>query len=304
MSIESFNLNIQSIDDLCKILEMSENELYSTIRNIDKFYKQSLEPKKNGGIRIIYKPLSYLKKIQRKILDNILSQIPLLPCVHAYRKKHSSLTNAKEHIGNKYLAKLDIKDFFPSVHFTRVQKLFSQIGCSLEVAKILRTLTTYQYCLPQGTPTAPYIANLIFYETDKILMKKCKEMNLVYTRYSDDIDISGNVNFSCSLDIFTKIVELNGFHISNAKLKFLRSGDRKIVTGLITNEKLNVSKKQIRELRAIIFNCIRYGVSSQNRDNKPNLRNSLYGRVNRIRSINPTNGDKLLQMLNRVNWNS
>ena len=304
MITESFNLNIQSVDDLCIILDISKNELCGIARNIKKCYRLGTIKKKNGGERIICEPLPCLKKTQEKILKNMLNQIPLLPCVHAYRKKHSPLTHAQEHVGNKYLAKLDIKDFFPSIHFTKVQKLFDQIGCSSEVSRILGIITTHQFCLPQGIPTSPYIANLVFYEIDKILMKKCEEMNLVYTRYSDDIDISGNIDFSSSLDFFIKIVENGGFRISKKKLQFLGPEKRKIVTGSIINEKLNIPKEQARKLRAIIHNCIIYGASSQNHGNKSNFREHLYGRVNHIRSINPTRGDQLLQMLNRVDWNA
>jgi RNA-directed DNA polymerase len=122
--------------------------------NIPKFYKQDREEKKNGGFRTILKPTHCLKCFQRKILKNILEAVPLNPCAHAYRKKHSSVTNAQEHVGRKYLVNIDIKSFFPSIHFTRVQKLFIKIGCSLEVSAALTKLTTYSYCRPQGTPTS------------------------------------------------------------------------------------------------------------------------------------------------------
>ena len=80
--------------------------------------------------------------------------------------------------------------------------------------------------------------------------------------------------------------------------------DYKIVTGLTINTKANVPKKEIREVRAIIRNCIKYGPDSQNREGKANFKDSLRGRVEYIRSINPPLGDKLMQEFNKIEWNS
>lgn len=297
--------SINSIDELCIKLQTSKEELYFLLRNIPKFYKQDPRDKKNGGVRILLKPIHRLKCFQRKILKNILESVPLNPCIHAYRKKHSHITNAQEHVGKKYLVNIDIKSFFPSIHFTWVQKLFIKIGCSPEISGVLTRLTTYNYCLPQGTPTSPYIANLILDEADHILRAACIRRNLVYTRYSDDITISGSKNFATCIGGFIEVIRQAGFRISREKMEkngFLGPAHCKIVTGLVVNDKLNIPRDSVRRLQATIHNCIVFGPSSQNRESHPAFKEHLYGRVRYIRQINPQVGDKLLQMLEQVDW--
>ncbi|MBC8233971.1 reverse transcriptase-like protein [bacterium] len=297
-------LNIQSIEELAEKLDESPEYFKSISKRIPKLYYSPTKRKKpKGGVRKTNEPINKLKSLQSKILRNILESVPLNSCIHGYRKNHSPLTNAKPHVGKKFLLKLDIKDFFPSIHYKRVEKLFSDLGCSLEVSRMLTQLTTFQHYLPQGAPTSPYISNLIPANVDKQLQKICRRNNLPpHKRYGDDITISGNKNFSKLIPEIENTIKQNGFKIS--KKEFLTPKDRKVVTGLIVNTKVNVPKEKVRKVCAIIHNCIKYGPDSQNREGKPNFKDSLRGHVEYIRSINPPLGDKLMQEFNKIEWNS
>lgn len=299
-------LSIKSLDDLCRKLQTPEHELHFTIRKLPKLYIQDKRKKGNGEFRVLHKPTRKMVRLQKKIRIHLLKPIPLDPCVHGYRKGHSHLTNAQVHQGNSYLAKLDIKGFFPSIHYTRVQKLFIRLGYSSDVAKMLTKLTTYEYCLPQGAPTSPDISNLILAGVDEILARECKGKDLVYTRYSDDIAISGNWNFKNLVDGFIEVIERNGFLVSRKKKEFLGPSERKTVTGWIINEKVNVARDKILRLRAEIHNCIMYGPSSQNIEDRSNYRAHLYGRARNVHQVNTDVGEQLLKMLAKVdsthNW--
>ncbi len=295
---------IRSVDDLCRKLQISESDLGFMLRKIPKLYRKSKIEKGNGELRILHKPDRQLLSLQKKIRKHILEPIPVDPCVHGYRKGRSSMTNAQVHAGNSYLAKLDIKGFFPSIHYTRVEKLFTKLGCSLDVSKILTRLTTHNYCLPQGAATSPDISNLILVEIDDILATKCERKDLVYTRYSDDTATSGNWNFSGLLDSFIEIIERNGFRVSREKTCFLGPSEQKEITGYITNEKVNVSKDRIRRLRATIHNCIMYGHSTQNIEDKPDFEASLKGQIQYVQRVNPHVGEQLLRMLHKVDWDA
>lgn len=171
---------------------------------------------------------------------------------------------------------------------------------------MLTKLTTYEYCLPQGAPTSPDISNLILAEVDEILARECKGKDLVYTRYSDDIAISGNWNFKNLVDGFIEVIERNGFLVSRKKKEFLGPSERKTVTGWIINEKVNVARDKILRLRAEIHNCIMYGPSSQNIEDRSNYRAHLYGRARNVHQVNTDVGEQLLKMLAKVdsthNW--
>ena len=304
MSICKSRLSIGSIEHLCRILEISKPQLYYIFRNIDGLYRPFKLKKASGAYREISIPNGNLKSIQKKILKRILETIPLNPWSHAYRKKHSSITYAQAHVGAKFLATLDIEDFFPSVSYRMVQRVFEKLGYPPDVSKALTRLATNKGCLPQGAPTSPYIANLVLDKTDRALKRICEQRNLAYGRLSDDIGISGNRNFFGSIGNFVRVIEDHGFRESRAKRRLRGPSRRRFMAGLIVNDKLNVPKEQIRELRAIIHNCKKDGPSSQNSDNRSNFREHLYGRVGYVRSVNQIAGDRLLTMLNEVDWDS
>lgn len=63
------------------------------------------------------------QKIFNKILVNIIldekvrgqKQKSIIPYLHSAVKQRSYYTNAKAHIGDKYVLAIDLKDFYPSV---------------------------------------------------------------------------------------------------------------------------------------------------------------------------------------------
>jgi len=166
----------------------------------DVKYKVSYIPKKSGGRREICSPQKGLKRIQRKL--NIVFQAIYSNSIpkpaHGFIKEKSIITNAKKHIGKKFVLNIDLQDFFPSVHFGRIKGLLQSEPFSLNnnAAASIANLCCYKGKLPQGSPTSPILTNLICLRLDKQLNRFARENNLTYTRYADDI------TFSCNEDIF------------------------------------------------------------------------------------------------------
>ena len=106
-------------------------------------------------------------------------------------------------------------------------------GFSADVASVLTKLTTYKYKLPQGTPTSTALANLAFSAVDKRLSDLCEENNLVYTRFVDDIAISGKTDFKELSNVIVKFIVEAGYKISRKKTGY------KIGTVDITGVKLH-----------------------------------------------------------------
>ena len=84
----------------------------------------------------------------------------------------------------------------------------------------------------------------------------------------------------------------------------MRKGDSQTVTGIRVNKKVNVPRKYYRRIRAIIYNCQKYGVTSQISEETPNIREHLYGHAFYIMGINSAKGKRLLQELDKINWSS
>ena len=186
--------------------------IYTISNNAEKHYKVFKIPKCSGNCRTIYEPDYTLKSIQRNILNNVLSDRRTSDFACAYKKGIGLVDNTNPHLNKKYILKLDIKDFFPSIDFVNVyKKAFPRYIYPEAVASLLTNLTTYNNFLPQGAPTSSYISNLILRSFDIKIGKFCKENNISYTRYCDDMTFSGDFNISQVITILKSELLKNYF---------------------------------------------------------------------------------------------
>lgn len=99
-------------------------------------------PKRRGGVRSLAAPHPALKQVQRRLLDAVLSRLAVHRASTAFSKGSSVVTNAAAHVGRSMVIKLDLQDFFPSIHEERVRGLWFALGADQEVAHALARLTT------------------------------------------------------------------------------------------------------------------------------------------------------------------
>lgn len=266
--------------------------------------------KRDGGIREIFAPKSRLKEVQRQILDDLLQKVGLNSHAEGFRKKRSIATNAKRHIGKEIVIKMDVKDFFPSITFERVLGMFISLGYPRQVSLLLTRLATHNGRLPIGAPTSPAISNIICRRLDKRFSKLGEKMSFDYSRYADDITISSNnKGVNKMIPFFKEIMGDEGFEINESKMRILRSGGRQKVTGIVVNKKSNIDKREIRKLRAVIYNCRhkdlkqevkKWAKKEKNTNNAYTVsafRSSLLGKISFVRMVNPKAGKKLLEQL-------
>jgi hypothetical protein len=119
--------------------------------------------------------------------------------------------------------------------------------------------------LPQGAPTSPIITNIICQKLDHRLSGLAKRFGLKYSRYADDITFSSMHNVYQPEGEFLKelhrIITEQNFHIKESKTRLQKEGYRMEVTGLLVNEKANVQKRYIKQLRMWLYYWERYGYS-------------------------------------------
>jgi len=223
---------------------------------------------KGGGIRDIAAPHPVLKLIQHRISKKIESLYNPKSYVHGYIPGRSIISNAEKHVGQRWLLRLDIKDFFPSITYVRVRGLFMAPPFYMErnVATLLARLCVLDDMLPQGSPASPIISNLIFSTADRRLRKMASENRCYYSRYCDDIFISSNHRHfpkaiayrdeedSVALsESFLDVIEQSGFKVNDSKVSLKGKDNRQVVTGIVVNEKKNVPREFVREVRAMIY---------------------------------------------------
>lgn len=255
-----------SLSDICEELGTNPQFLKNLSRDSRSLYTTYDRPKRRGGVRTISVPHEKLKTTQRLILNRMLCKQELPTYLHGCIKGRSIVTNAMEHVNKPLVLNIDLKNFFNTVSFETVRKIFQEnFHCDDEAAETFAQLTTYGNFLPQGAPTSPTLANIAALELDRSIMEVLNEnfplLDFSYTRYVDDITISGGKEMVFILADIYRAIEKNGFRANPRKVSIARPCTRQKVTGVVVNRKLNAPRKLIRKIRQQLHYCKKYGIN-------------------------------------------
>lgn len=274
-------------------------ELYQFVRQGDRHYRTFRIAKKSGGYRRIQAPSVSLKIVQRWIGSTLLGNLPLADACTGYRKGQSIVSNAAPHAGADFVFNVDIDCFFPSISAARVQELFESLGYNSKTASQLTALTTVNGALPQGAPSSPQIANLICQRLDQRLQAFSEKHGFVYTRYCDDITVSGHGSFRGRQRTVFDIIESEGFVVNQNKVRLAYRGQRQEVTGLVVNSFVNLPRERRRLIRAMVH---RFGAGECERWEDLVLSARLHGQLSYLKMVRPE--DRLLRQLSECKTNS
>lgn len=283
-----------------------------------------------GRPRLFEIPRLRIKQAQRQLIE-LFAAIPPHPAAHGFVSGRSVASCLEPHVGQEVVLRMDLRHFFPSIRRGRVLAMLRDFGYPAAVAQLIARLVTAtvpapileearplcgeqtfielshalgQPHLPQGAPTSPVIANLVTWKLDCRLAGLAKKVGAHYTRYADDLIFSGDRSFGRGLAKFREFVLAialdEGFFIRHLKTRTMRSSGRQIAAGLVMNQRLNVPREDYEQLRAILHNCARDGLESQNREEHPDFLAHLQGRVAYIAATNPERGRKLDGLMSQM----
>ena len=336
-STSNVDANIPQFDSLSNLaywlgLSLTQLKWLADLKRIDnyesekyKHYHYSLVDKRRGGVRIIESPKTLLKRAQTQIHSRLLTKVSVHSAAHGFRQNHSCLSHAKNHTNRQYLFTFDLANYFHSIDWYCIYKAFRDLGYSNEIAKYLSGLCTHRFVghksllielddnqckkirkrhLAQGAPTSPALSNLVMYKLDERLDGLAKSLKLKYSRYADDLAFSGNEHRDWRFlePLIGSICLEEGFELNYRKSRTIRSHQRQKITGVIVNQGTNIDRRYYDRLKAILTNCIRYGVESQNIDRHDNLQTHLLGSIMFVNSLNKNRGQKLLSLYQQVNF--
>lgn len=255
------------------------------------FYREFKIPKKDGiGTRTIKEPLPSLKEIQKWILDNLLYEVEVSKYVKSYVPKRNIRDNVKYHKNQKVVVTLDIEDFFPSINIKSIERIFKQIGYSSLISNLLSKLCCLDDSLPQGSPTSPYLSNIVLLEFDKSMEDFCLENSIRYTRYADDLTFSGNFDPSIIINKVRATLYPYGLKLKERKTRIMKSSQRQHVTGIVVNKKLQIPRETRKEIRQSYYYIKKYGLDNHIKHIKfshANYLKHIIGKVEYILFINP-----------------
>lgn len=234
-----------------KIIEdiyLGKQQMYSTFRI----------PKKNGGFRRIEAPHGNLLLVQQVLSDFLQSMFIPKIAANGFVRGRSIVTNAAAHVNKKYVLNIDLKNFFPSISESRIRKVIQlpPLNFSEEIAEFITELCTFKRRLPQGAPTSPVLSNIVCQALDRKIIRLGQKRfgRFHYSRYADDLTFSSNKEFPDELlEAIKRVVHSEGFRLNPKKTRLLTQSDAQVVTGLVVNKKINVPRKFVRELRALLY---------------------------------------------------
>jgi retron-type reverse transcriptase len=176
----------------------------------------------------------------------VLKTFSVHACAHGFITGRSIVTNAKPHVGQGFVLNIDLKDFFPTVDRSKVEAVFLKYGLSG-----YEDIVLLDNVLPQGSPTSPVISNLAMFDLDTELQALANDYGYNLTRYADDITFSGKVYSKTILSKVYSLICKHGFNPNKEKTKLFFKSQRQVVTGLVVNEKVNITRKLRRKIRAM-----------------------------------------------------
>ena len=277
-------------------LGFSAKTLYGLSNNLEKHYHNVLIPKRDGSKRKLSVPDLILKRVQRSIADNILVQYPVSKYAKAYKIGGSVQHNAQPHVGKKKILKLDIEGFFDHILYSQVENI---VFCEEKFAEPIRVLLTmlcyYKESLPQGAPTSPAITNIIMYDFDQTVGAFCNDRGISYTRYCDDMTFSGDFDEREVIAFVKGELCRLGLFLKNRKTAVVPASKRQTVTGIVVNEKLNITKEYKKNIRQEMYYIQKFGLEDHlTRMGVADKRQyvlSLRGRIAFVLQTTPNDGE-------------
>jgi RNA-directed DNA polymerase len=228
-------------------------------------------------MRTIAQPAKEVKAVQRWLIANELKWMPLHSAATAYVPGSTIRENARLHLHNRFLLKVDFANFFPSIKETDLRAHIDRYArdrySQSEIEFLCRILLwragsggPLEVCI--GAPSSPILSNSVMYDFDVVVDGHCRERGIVYSRYADDLALSTNEPHVLeSLTDFLRDALMRiaypALKLNEAKTVFTSKKFRRSVTGLILANQGYVSLGRERK-RVISATVHRFSVGLLN----------------------------------------
>jgi RNA-directed DNA polymerase len=164
--------------------------------------------------------------------------------------------------------------------------------------------------LPQGAPSSPMLSNLAAAKLDEALHKFALDKSFVYTRYADDIAISG-ISLPPFMDrgsVCKEIVQLirkTGFRENKKKIRVAGPGSRRTVLGLLVDgEQPRISNETYRRIDRYLYACKKYGLSAtalhERFDSAFGFHNHLSGLIAFVKDVDPPRFENFISRFRQI----
>ncbi|MBE2247121.1 MAG: RNA-directed DNA polymerase [Candidatus Competibacteraceae bacterium] len=193
---------------------------------------------------------------------------PELSYKKTFKYYGSVVQHARNAVRKPYLFKCDIKDFYPSITDKKLYRILSSepynTYISPEIAALIVSVCTHRSRLVQGACTSPILANMFMIHADNFFSKNLKKSCTYnrYSRYVDDLIFASDQPIDAA-EISKQIsgyLSSMGLQLHPKKTRYLLPHQKKIVTGVVVNQKINIDRRYIRCIRAMLHDAEAQGI--------------------------------------------
>lgn len=297
------------ITALCQVLDVRECDYRLARSQIAYIYveKPRLDSKSGKVRQLCYPPdTSMLYAVQKRLKERVLNELALLPEVRGYRKNSHNISTAADVCGHRFMGKVDISKFHPSITPQHVATALAEHGLSASWSREIARLVTFNGSVPQGAPTSNHAANVVM---DSLLRRFVKatadRLNIQFRNFGDDIAFFGDdaaAVRACvkqAKEAFGKL----GFRPNEKCRDCEHRGERREFVGCATGREMpdyprNKYRAFRKELRALLYSermrCAPAPLTT------PKELNSFKHRIAYVRRLNPRKARKLLDVFYRL----
>lgn len=306
-------LRLHKIDHLAQILSIPSDVLEETSRSTKSYVRLlevldvgKLESRSSRAVRKVISVFGIYRRIQKRLQSRVFRRkFEPSPCNHGGVRGRSAITNATVHQGERFFLKMDVSNFFPSLDTKRLCSFFSrEQECSPKVAALLTRLCTFDFHLAIGLITSPILADQLFLPADRRISDLCECYNLEYSRFVDDLTISGSYDFTTRgvKEKVDEILRSVGLSSNWKKTKFESLSQGPVVTGIqLTRGGIDVPTDYLSVLNARIENHRSLGDGGEF-VGPFYSKSQLLGRVYHAGYLNPSRLSGLLRRFRKIDW--
>jgi RNA-directed DNA polymerase len=247
----------------------------------------------------------YLRFIDRVIFRSLAKDEDV---AHSFIKGKSTLTAVKRHVLNKFFFLTDVEDFYSNITAVDVRRILNRdadlvpISDFKDFVDLIVEMTTVGGSIPVGFSTSPQLSNSFLFEFDGELNKFCQDNGLVYTRYVDDIIISGPsiedvLTLRDKVPCFLNKYASSNLRLNSRKTRITHTGNKVKILGLVIlpNGKITFDYKYKKNIESLVHFYVtdRKKYESFLEDAVKGGERSLFGMLHYARSIDPEYINKL-----------
>ena len=301
------HLRIHSLGALGRALRYSENSLSAIADLAPKLYiGPTPKPKKNGGTRDVYDTRKPLKELLRTINRVFFREVDFPDYLTGSIKGRDYVGNAEIHRNSLGTITEDICNFFPSIKSDAVYAIWREFfKFGHEPAQLLTKLTTKDGIVYQGTPTSSYLANLVFWEVEPVVVEKLAAENIRYSRFVDDVTLSSLIGLSqdkksWAIAQIYAMMGRQGYTPKRNKHEILSASKPIEVMGLVTNSRVSLPKKERSAIRATVHNLeMRFDRGGIDLDFRVDI-SKTRGKIGKLKRLHTKEADALRKRIDAM----